>query len=89
MTLPQSEKVFALTRIESLAHLLDACSGVLAKTALELAVHVERYFFVELVRRTHIALLVEIFKDRIVDVFLGSSKMIQIDSAIGPTAIFR
>ena len=89
MALPQGEEVLALACIEGLTHLLNARSAILVETTLELAVHVEIYLFVELVRRISVALLVQILKDSIVYVFLRGGKIIQIYSAISPTAIFR
>ena len=80
MAVPQHEEVIALASIESLAHLLDRLARVLVEASLELAIHSRSDLLVEQVRSALESLLLQIFKDRVVNIALRSCKVVQIDS---------
>jgi len=81
MTVPKSEEVVSLATIESLAHLLDGCLGVLGETPLKLPLHVLIDFLVEHVGRFFVALFLEELQDRIVDVLLRGREVVKIDTS--------
>ena len=80
MAVPESEEVVTLSCIEGLSHLLNATLRVLTEASLQLTAHMLANILVELVGSPLVALLVQVFKDCIVDVLLRSREVIQIDS---------
>ena len=76
MAVPEREEVFPLTRIESLAHLLDTTLTILAEAPLKLTAHMVTDIFVELIRGSFVALFVQILQDRMIYILLRCSKVI-------------
>ena len=79
MPVPQGEEIVTLTRVESLAHLLDARLRVLVHVSRELARHCLRYLLIEEVGGALESLLLEVLEHGIVDVALRSGEVVEID----------
>ena len=80
ISVPKHEKVFAFASVEGLAHVLDCLLFILDECVLVGGLRVA-HLFLKHFDRSYVAVFKHVLLDGLIDIFLGSCKLVEVHLA--------